>query len=373
MQKLLLTFLVTGLAVLSFGAKAQDAAVVENTLFAPAIEETATPAAAEAEEEESKGITISGFVDGYYMYNFNKTGFPTSFTEAHNSFALGMANVVFAKEGKVGFVADLAVGPRAEVANGYSGSTLSAIKQLFVTYSPSDAVKFTFGNFGTFVGYELIDAPANVNYSMSYMFSNGPFYHTGLKADFALGESFGAMVGIFNDTDRKIDEVAGKHIGLQLSTTQGALTSYLNFLYGIEAEGGDGVKDVTGFQVDLTTTYEVSEKLLLGLNVTNKTSTNGDDSSGFLGAAAYLKVGLTEKVALGLRGEYFGRTDGIDTTDDDSVLAFTLSGNIMLGEGLTLIPEFRFDKGNSDAVFFNSEGAPKGSTGGFILAAVYAF
>ena len=82
------------------------------------------------EEKEESSFSISGFVDAYYQYSFNEQAFPTSFTESHNSFSLGMANVVLSKEGKVGFVADLAVGPRAEVANGYNGSTLAAIKQL---------------------------------------------------------------------------------------------------------------------------------------------------------------------------------------------------------------------------------------------------
>ena len=75
-------------------------------------------------------------------------------------------------------------------AEGLSKATrarrLSAIKQLFITYSPVEKLTFTLGNFGTHVGYEVIDAPANVNYSTSYMFSNGPFYHTGLKADYAI-------------------------------------------------------------------------------------------------------------------------------------------------------------------------------------------
>ena len=31
---------------------------------------------------------------------------------------------------------------------------------------------------------------------MSYMFTNGPFSHTGLKADFTLGGGVGLMVGI---------------------------------------------------------------------------------------------------------------------------------------------------------------------------------
>ena len=41
-------------------------------------------------------------------------------------------------------------------------------------------------SWATHVGYELVDAYLNRNYSMSYMFSYGPFFHTGIKADFAI-------------------------------------------------------------------------------------------------------------------------------------------------------------------------------------------
>ena len=43
------------------------------------------------------------------------------------------------------------------------------------------------GKWATHVGYELADAYLNRNYSMDYMFSYGPFSHTGLKADIGLG------------------------------------------------------------------------------------------------------------------------------------------------------------------------------------------
>jgi len=125
------------------------------------------PEEGEEAEQAELPFDISGFVDVYYAYSGADTPLPTSFTETVNSFSLGMANVLLSREGKVGFVADLAVGPRAEVANGFAGTTLAAIKQLYITYSPSDWLTFTAGNYGTHVGYEVIDAPANINYSTS--------------------------------------------------------------------------------------------------------------------------------------------------------------------------------------------------------------
>lgn len=333
---------------------------------APGGEASAPEAAAEAENK----ISISGFIDGYYLHGFNQTGFGTSFTQRHSSFNLGMANVVFAKEGKVGFVADLAVGPRAEEANGYAGSILSAIKQLYITYSPFEALKFTFGNFGTFIGYEVIDAPANTNYSMSYLFSNGPFYHTGLKADLELGANFGVMIGLFDDTDRKFDEVPGKHIGGQFRASLGGLSAYANVLHGREAVAEEGGEDTFGFQADLTATYEFSEKFKLGLNVSDKTSRTGDlTTGGFFGSALYAGIGLGESFDLGLRGEYF-LPKGIEK--QDGIAAFTLSGNIRLGS-LTLIPEVRMDTSSADIFENAGNNSMTNQNTALLLAAVYAF
>lgn len=327
------------------------------------------------EEENEPAISFSGFVDAYYQYSFNEQPFPTSFTETHNSFTLGMANVVISKEGTVGFVADIAVGPRAEVANGYNGSTLSAIKQLFVTYSPSDMVTFTLGNFGTHVGYEVIDAPANVNYSTSYMFSNGPFYHTGLKADVALSENFGLMVGVLNDTDTKIDVVPGKHIGAQLSYSNDALGVYLNYIGGKDAEImlDTVTSDIFGHQIDLTATYQATDKFGLGLNATTKTNDYSDAANtGWFGAALYANYLVNDNLLLGFRGEYIGDDDGeILGVTGNSIVDLTFSGNIKIG-ALTLIPEFRVDIASED-VFLDADGKASGTSAALIFAAVYAF
>ena len=383
-MKTLQYLFIVALLMVSFNLGAQEIYAEASKEAKETVEKKATEPETEAvteeeedAEKEDEGLQISGFVDGYYMFNFNGNGatnFPTSFTEVSNTFTLGMANVVFAKESdKIGFVADLAFGPRAEAANGTGeGILTAAIKQLYMTYSPSDAVTFTFGNFSTFVGYELIDSPGNVNYSTSYLFSNGPFYHTGVKADIGLGENMGLMVGIMNDTDSKFDFIGGKHIGAQLSGSWGGFSGYLNFIAGKEEERGEN--DLNEMEIDFTGTYELSDKFMLGLNVANySTSMDGTSEGGFFGTALYATITTSETFALGLRGEYFAVDLGEGITDEPSILALTASGNITIGD-LRLIPEIRVDLGDeSDALFFDDEGAAVGSLPAFILAAVYSF
>src|SRR4029079_7474133 len=139
-----------------------------------------------AQDSSSKGtLTINGSMDAYYRYNFlnakdsGRTNNYTSFTNSQNSFELGMASIKADYAiGKVDGVVDLGYGRRAdEFSYNDAGSTVAAVKQAYVSYAPSDKVKFTMGKWGTHVGYELLDAYLNRNYSMSYMFSFGPFFH----------------------------------------------------------------------------------------------------------------------------------------------------------------------------------------------------
>ncbi|RMG87378.1 MAG: porin [Bacteroidetes bacterium] len=328
---------------------------------------------AEPVSESPNGLEISGFVDAYYQYHFQKNAFPTSFTEVHDAFTPGMANIVFAqKTGAVSFMADLAVGPRAETANGYNGTTLALIKQLFVTYAPTDNLTFTLGNFGTFIGYELIDAPANLNYSTSYLFSNGPFYHTGLKAELALSDHWGFMAGVFNDTDRKIDEVPGKHIGAQLSFSNDNLSAYLNYLGG---KDDDSVADhaVFGHQWDLTASYALSDKWGLGLNATMKmVAPAGAENQYWGGVATYVNYTFSEIFTLAFRGEWVSDKDGlILDLPGDEITSLTLSGNIHAGP-LCIIPEIRVDHTSRDA-FSDAGEQPTDKSAAFLVGVVYAF
>ncbi len=322
------------------------------------------------EEISGKKFTISGSVDAYFRTNltgpneaFDDDDGPyflnpgTSFAN-RSGFSLGMANAIISYEGdKVGFVADLVFGPRGEDAVFLSTGQNSIVNQLYVYYNVSEKVKLTLGNFNTFLGYEVISPVGNFNYSTSYMFSNGPFSHSGLKADIVLSDDFSLMLAVMNSTDFTEINLDGSYtFGAQL----GYKDQFLNFIYGNQTGNSEAT-----FQVDYTGGTDLSDEFFLGINATY----NDTDGSGFYGTALYPQYTISEKLGLGLRAEYFGfHYDGFDS---DTVIAATLSANYKVDD-LTIIPEIRLDSWNDD-FYFDNDFEPTKSLASFLVAAIYKF
>jgi len=351
--------------------------------------------------EEEEGITVSGSVDTYFRTTFNTddngpSAAPATSFANQTGFAIGMANIIFSYEGeKAGVVADLVFGPRgADAVFGsqqfIDGELVSGnstiVNQLYAYWSPSDAITFTLGNFNTFLGYEVISPTGNFHYSTSYMFSYGPFSHTGLKADFDLGGGLSAMLAVMNPTDlTEFNPVNTYTLGAQLGYTNDMGGAWLNFQFGDQdgnpEEDGDFEVNDNLFQVDLTTGWNLTDAFYLGLNTTLQTTSTevpGTDAGSFYGVALYPEVAVTDAFALGLRGEYFAVTNGylggvvgLDAEGDGNVFALTLSGPVSVGN-LTFIPEVRLDSFSEDFIT-NSDGEPANSLASFLLAAVYGF
>lgn len=322
------------------------------------------------ETEEEKKFSFSGSIDTYFRANFNASNDPRSGSYAPGSsfanlpgFALGMANLVGAYEGDdVGFVADLVFGPRGTDAIFNSpmySATGNIVNQLYAYWNISEKVKLTLGNFNTFLGYEVISPTGNFNYSTSYLFSYGPFSHTGLKADFTLSESSTLMLAVMNPTDVTELNPSGSYaVGAQL----GISDQYLNILV-----------DPDFFEIDFTGGFDLSETFYLGINAAYLSGK--DDNPGFYGVAFYPQLAASDSFKLGLRAEYFvedGTFGAIGSSvADTSVFATTLSGNYTVGD-LTIIPELRLDS-SSDDFFLNNSGDPASGLVSFLLAAVYKF
>jgi hypothetical protein len=319
-----------------------------------------------AQDTETEPLKISGSVDTYYKYDFSgKSQIPTSFIGAQNSFGIGMVDLAFSQSiGKVSFVGEVAFGPRA------SASAPGPVQQLYVSYELADKISVTAGFMGTYIGYEVISPAGNFNYTTSYLFSNGPFQQGGVKLDYAISDKFAFMVGLFNEYDSYFNSKGGFDLGTQLYfAPANGFDLYLNF----------STSDDSGTEIDITTTYQLSDKLMIGLNAANRTRGNFfNDSEGdgvnFSGAALYLQYAFSDVVALGFRGEHFtddlGSIFGVTDTDT-SVDSFTLSANIGSGP-LKFIPEFRVDLSSED-IFLDGKDLPTGTAGQFIMAAYYAF
>jgi hypothetical protein len=344
-------------------------------------EQSAPPAApVETVEEPKSSTTVTGFADVYYRYDFGKTksNSLTSFTNSHNSFELGMASVkIEHKMSKVSMVADLGFGKRATDFSYNDQGVLAAVKQLYISYAPADWVKFTAGSWATHVGYELVDPYANRNYSMSYMFTNGPFFHTGVKADFTAGKH-GFMVGVSNPTDFKTapeDGINKKFLLAQYSlAASDNVKLYLNYV------GGQAPDSAKTNQFDLVVTGKVSDKFSLGYNGTvssAKIKDNGKylDSKSWWGSALYVNVDPKSWFGLTLRGEYFSDENQLKVYSSQlkggSVFATTLSANFRI-HNFILVPEFRIDNA-SEKIFVDKDGRGTKSAANALVAVIYAF
>ncbi|MBL0153185.1 MAG: porin [Chitinophagaceae bacterium] len=335
----------------------------------------------ETDVPKTPALKISGSVDLYYKYDFANTaanGF-TSFTTQHNGFTPGMASVKLEHSGeKVSAVADLGFGPRAKEFAYTSDGITQAIKQLYVSYSPASWLKFTMGVWATHVGYELVDPQLNRNYSMSYMFTNGPFSHTGLKAEITKGKH-GFMLGVANPTDFHIPPAGFVNKKFLLAQYTFAPTDkiklYLNYV------SGENPDTSQTRQVDAVVTAKFSDKFNIAVNGTVNSTRLWDgakniSSQTWWGAAAYLNYDPASWFGLTLREELFSDEFQLKPfaygADGGKILSSTLSANFKAG-GFTFIPEFRLDHTAKPVLFTDKNGAYKNSTASFLVAAVYSF
>jgi len=416
---------------------------------------------AAAEDKDEGKLTLGGYIDSYYLHAFNNpssgnlmgttaNGFPTggltgagrAFDRLADQFALGLVQIkAMYSNKKSDMVIDLTFGPNAELGNfgnqrampvpaggtstyatGYFPSngnqsmlynTSAAIKQAYFTYKATSKLSFTMGQFGTHVGYEVIDAPVNYNYSLSNLFNNGPFYHIGAKANYAFSDKIGLMVGLVNNWDALTDWKKQKSVIAQLFINPiHKWNIYLNYIGGHNDDGfksqygtviaGAPVGPTSGQDLvnnvaysnifgttnynrnlfDLTTGWQVTSKLYFGLNAaygfyTINTGNNdtlstyinktfGSHSPKWGGVALYSNYQITDWLGIGARYEHFDDRHQVRYIGavNNSI---TITAPITLATGhLILKPEFRFDSSptansNGGVTYYYYEG-PNGQT-----------
>jgi len=318
-------------------------------------------------------LTISGSVDTYYTYDFSgQDNISTSFADDRNSVSIGMVDIALSQTlGKASFVGELSFGPRSYKSIpvfdlGDGDEAMVGIQNLYVSYAFNDVFSLTAGYMGTFVGYEVISPAGNFNYSTSYLFTNGPFQNSGIKADITISDNFAIMVGIFDDWNVYSDENGVSDFGAQIFIQPlPGWNVFLNVVTG----------SPSGTVLDLTTGFEFSEKFYLGLNAADY-SISGTDTGGYQGIALYPQFSFNEHFSIGLREEVFQfkpleSESGARMVDPERIISTTITANYT-HNNFRFIGEVRLD--NSDeSTFMNSDEMATSKASQLTLAAVYSF
>ncbi len=227
-------------------------------------------------------FNMDGFVEAYYKFNPDgrKPGATVDkvFDIRQNSFTLGGGRLG-AKTTDGHGVIDLYFGDYAQVLAPdpvlVSPTAQVIIGQAFVT-APVGPVTLTLGKYMTHVGFEVVDSVSNWNLSRSLLYNSVPFFHTGIKLNYALMDGLGLMVQLDNGNGKVASSDESTAGGAQLSYTGVKdLAFYLNYYY--EPSFATVVWEKTHY-IDVVSTYKLMDGLDLGAEYLFKTTIGAGDT-----------------------------------------------------------------------------------------------
>jgi hypothetical protein len=310
-----------------------------------------------------RDVEVSGLVDGYYSYNFNRpdgranTG--RAFDPRDNSFSLNLAKFTLEKKNDLssplGFKIDLGFGPTVDIVNGPNptgGDAVKNILQGYVSYvAPvGSGLTIDFGKFFTPVGSEVVETKDNYNYSRSFLFTYGPYYHTGMRAKYAINGKVSVSGFLLNGWDNFTDNNQGKTYGVSVGLTPTSRLAITQTYLG-GPEQTDSSKEWRHI-ADTVVSYAATDKLsFLGNFAYGADEFVGGPRGHWSGLALAFKYAFNPRFAFSPRFEVFDDHDGFRTGTAQTLKGLTLTQEVKLAGNL--ISRFEYRRDWSDSDFFS--------------------
>jgi hypothetical protein len=309
-----------------------------------------------------KTTELTGFVDGYYSWNFNGIG-PTqlrNFDTNHNEFSLNLAEIAIEKkptaESRIGFRMDFDAGPTTDLVNAFEPGGQDYLDNFQQGYASVLAplgrgLQIDFGKFVTPHGAEVIETRDNWNYSRGLLFALAiPYYHMGARLAYPITDKVGVTGFIVNGWNDVRDNNSAKTVGASVAVKPNdRLAITQNYMVG--AEQPDNSDDVRHL-FDTIVSYTLTDKVSLLGNYDYGRDRVAGESVDWTGMAMYLKYQHTENLALVPRFEVLWDSKAFATGTPQTVKEFTLTGEYKL-KGLISRLEYRTDF--SDEPFFTTD------------------
>lgn len=305
-------------------------------------------------------INFSGLIDGYYSFNANhpadRNNNLRNFEVKANQFSLNMAKLTMEHDpDPVGFKLDLGFGKAWEVFHATDPAGLNNVRyipQAYVSLKPKNAggLQIDFGKFYTSAGAELTENNLTWSYGRGYLYTNGPYYHFGLRVSKPINDKFAVGVQLVNGWNNVEDNNTGKTIGITTAFTPSKKFAWYNTYY-VGPEKNDtnsGKRNFYDTVVNLNPNDRTSFYVNFDYGHESKVNTT-DVSWVAIGVAGRFQT--SEKTALALRYENYNDKNGFITSQAQKLNSFTVTGEYKWIEGLLARLEYRRDW--SDKPFFN--------------------
>jgi hypothetical protein len=242
------------------------------------------------------------------------------------------------------------------------------------------------GKFASLLGFEVIEAPLNLNFSRSFLFSFAvPLTHVGALLSYSFGDVFtvtaGPVVGwdVARDNNKSMS-VMGQFIYTPIKD----LIFGFNWITGPEQSGKTSpVRTV----FDWTATYNGFKDTVVGLNFDYGWETKeaslvsaglSDTTATWWGVAAYGAYDWTEKFRTSFRGEYFEDSDSARTLargpgEKTALWEVTATARYKIWKGLLARVEYRHDQANEKVFKVKNTGPSSKAQDTISLDLIYLF
>ena len=315
----------------------------------------------------ARRINWTVMLDAYYAYNFNRPDDNANaglLLEArHNRPTLNMLKLNLEKqatlESPFGFRFDAVGGPSNQFLLGTKDrarglETTRLLWQAYVSYTApiGNGLTFDFGKFTTPIGMESVDTKDNFNYSHSYLFNYGPFYHTGLRTKYSFNERVSVTGYLVNAWDSVGDSNSGKTFGATVSfLPHKKLSLSQTYLTGPENPHDNGNwRNVFNTLV----TFMATEKwTFLGDFVYgNDRVTFAPQRNHWTGLAGFARYAFNDRFALSGRFDMFRDEAGLFSGQKQTLHGYTVTQEVRMMDNL--ISKFEFRRGVSNQEFFTA-------------------
>ncbi|MFZ5805714.1 MAG: outer membrane beta-barrel protein [Verrucomicrobiota bacterium] len=365
-------------------------------------------------ETAQTGITLSGYVDAGYTYNFVGRG-STINNRAYNDdannrgdFNLHAVKLVLEKplsdanELQAGFRADLFFGEDAGnlgTNNGAANQSDSiSLQQGYIQFRLpyANGIDFAVGKFASLLGYECVERPVNMNITLGNVAAIDPSWYTGVRVNYEWCENLEAIFAVGNcngldngpGLDNINDEIVLTGALNMISTEEDRANLQIGFHYAPDGDSGYALENETVLIGNLLGNWKpkfANDKLCLGFNASlatfndfsNPVAAPTDDSSAFFGVALYGKYQFTDLFSVAQRLEYAHTDDdqylalgGVGITSND-LWGYTITSGFDFTEECLLRAEYRIDWGDDLVATTGADSSGPAHTAA--LEAVYSF
>lgn len=358
-------------------------------------DEPEAPPAEPRPASESPKVTLGGYVEAYYQYNFGRpSNGITNYRwvdNRHNSIQLSTLVLdVAAEYASFRAHAALQAGPTAdgwyaESVEGRVGAggvaplgveTWKHVQQANVGWKAplGRGLLVEGGLFLTTIGYEGAAVKDNWNWSRSNLFFALPFYHAGLRATYELTDRLTAMAMVTNGWNQISDGNDGKSGQLQLTyKIPDLLTVSLLYMGGPERPQSAPEGRPLRHLFDLWAQLDVNERLSFAAHGDAGFENNAYGLQSWRAGALYARVKPLDFLYVAARGDAFFEdvpSNALGTASSlfygTDVWSLTGTANLRPMDHLSFRTEYRHDVAGAPLYF--RKGAEADPTTGGLLA-----